>query len=325
MRLRTAVATAVGTAGCSMVLIAFVNRPLVRRAEDPDTMPYRWLSQGEDRGLGREWSEQSILDRTAERDRRSSRQLQPRQHDTLPELMSVCRSLAVGTSVLLAKAYFMFSGTWRCYGKDVLLEAVTGRPAGQGLLTVCNHNSVADDPFVFSVPLPARLALQPDFVRVGTCAEEICFKSKLLATFFGAVQTLPLERGAGLGQPMLEHLAIMLSKGRWVHIFPEGRTVNEAGGGRKLGALRWGVGKLVVKGNRPVVLPLYHTGMQDVLPQHPMSNKLLSPLPQLGKSVTMLVGQPLDLRKLIQMHQRARREARGRLDGLVDLAKVSCE
>lgn len=49
------------------------------------------------------------------------------------------------------------------------------------------------------------------------------------------------QRGAGPNQPIMRTVAAEVARGRWVHIFPEGK-VNYTG---MLGPLRWGVGKLV--------------------------------------------------------------------------------
>ena len=50
-----------------------------------------------------------------------------------------------------------------------------------------------------------------------------------------------LQRGGGPDQPIMRTVAGEVARGRWVHIFPEGR-VHYTG---QLGPLRWGVGKLV--------------------------------------------------------------------------------
>ena len=50
-----------------------------------------------------------------------------------------------------------------------------------------------------------------------------------------------LQRGGGADQPIMRTVAAEVARGRWVHIFPEGK-VNYTG---QLGPLRWGVGKLV--------------------------------------------------------------------------------
>ena len=50
-----------------------------------------------------------------------------------------------------------------------------------------------------------------------------------------------MQRGGGLSQPILRTVAGEVARGRWAHVFPEGRVVYEG----RLGPLRWGVGKLV--------------------------------------------------------------------------------
>lgn len=78
-------------------------------------------------------------------------------------------------------------------------------------------------------------------MRWSLCARELCYRNTLLAQFFQSGKTLPVERGAGLHQPVMRAVAGEVSRGKWVHVFPEGR-VNYTG---VLGPLRWGVGKLV--------------------------------------------------------------------------------
>jgi monolysocardiolipin acyltransferase len=78
-------------------------------------------------------------------------------------------------------------------------------------------------------------------VRWSLCAREICYRNPLLAAFFQSGKTLPIERGAGAGQPVMRVAAGEVGRGGWVHVFPEGK-VNFTG---QLAALRWGVGKMV--------------------------------------------------------------------------------
>ena len=59
--------------------------------------------------------------------------------------------------------------------------------------------------------------------------------------FFLNGKTLPIDRGEGLHQPIMATAARRVAMGDWLHIFPEGR-VNYSG---KLGACKWGVGKLI--------------------------------------------------------------------------------
>lgn len=84
-----------------------------------------------------------------------------------------------------------------------------------------------------------------------------------------------------------------LARGEWMHIFPEGRV----GYTGMLLPLRWGVGKIICDavaagdGSAPEVLPLYHSGMGEVMPRHAW-------IPRVGKTVEVVVGEPLDLSDL---------------------------
>jgi 1-acyl-sn-glycerol-3-phosphate acyltransferase len=76
-------------------------------------------------------------------------------------------------------------------------------------------------------------------------------------------QVIPVERGAGLGQPGLLAAERRLAGGDWVHLFPEGtRSVDG-----RLGTVRRGVGRLYVEaamqaaegsGRAPLVVPFVH-------------------------------------------------------------------
>lgn len=63
----------------------------------------------------------------------------------------------------------------------------------------------------------------------------------LVRQFFLTGKTLPINRGGGLDQPVLHHVATLVRNGDWAHIFPEGK-ISPTG---KLLPLKWGVGKMV--------------------------------------------------------------------------------
>lgn len=103
--------------------------------------------------------------------------------------------------------------------EDDTKDDINGRP----ILTVCNHMSTIDDPIIISRIAPTcAYTSHPNRHRWGGCSEEICFKSSLLASFFGSGKVLPIWRGGGIGQEMFQELSAHLVPGNWVHLFPEG-------------------------------------------------------------------------------------------------------
>jgi monolysocardiolipin acyltransferase len=171
--------------------------------------------------------------------------------------------------------------------------AVLVRPPGEGLITVSNHTSTLDDPALLCALLPWRFFATEAAhgrVRWALCARELCYANPFLAAFFASGKTLPVERGAGVGQPVMRVAAGEVARGGWLHLFPEGRV----GYSGALGPLRWGVGKVVCDaalargGAPPTVLPFYHSGMGGVMPRR-------ARVPRAGRRVDIVVGEPVAL------------------------------
>jgi len=86
-----------------------------------------------------------------------------------------------------------------------------------------------------------------------------------------------------------------LNDGEWIHMFPEGK-VNRSG---TLLPFRWGVGKLVTDSNiPPIVLPIYQLGLDTVVNGPPYVPKMF------GKTIDVLVGDPIDFTEVLNKHQR---------------------
>jgi len=82
-----------------------------------------------------------------------------------------------------------------------------------------------------------------------------------------------------------------LQEGHWLHLYPQGRVVETKEDVR----LKWGVGRLISECKiAPIVIPIYHLGMDDILP-----NKKPY-IPKVGNRVTVLVGQPIDLKDTLE-------------------------
>lgn len=123
---------------------------------------------------------------------------------------------------------------------------------------------------------------------------------------------MPLDRKGSIDQPLLLRFQEKLQSGEWCHIFPEGRvwqnwrfTENEA----HIGKFKAGVGKLIAHSypNDPVVLPLYHHGMDTIIPEKILSStegdKPSVPrtfTPQSGNQIEVFIGEPMNFHDKIQ-------------------------
>ena len=164
-----------------------------------------------------------------------------------------------------------------------------------GVLSVANHNSVLDDPVLIAAMTPPDVLSDPAKMRIVLSAEEICFKRSLLAAYFQLGNALPVVRGGGLRQASLRVAADVLVRGGWVHIFPEGKGVQNV----PLGELRFGAADIAVTAatavaaaedhsQKLVVIPYYHRGMQVVKP--------IGKLPAwTATRVHVIVGEPIPL------------------------------
>ena len=203
---------------------------------------------------------------------------------------------------------------------------------GRGMLTVSNHTSVLDDPMLQAALVGFRPAWNSENHRWGVCKKSICFKTPFHAAFTGAGKVIPVVVGDGLEQPLFKASARKLADGDWVHIFPEG-ACNQTGRvgvgtlrkkmegyvvtrdedlAEKIGRLKWGAGKLVARvafgesREPPLIVPYYHVGMQDVMPQRnlPDDNALKHVAPRVGKRVRVVVGDPVDVSDLIAEYEK---------------------
>ncbi|KAF9622058.1 hypothetical protein IFM89_029342 [Coptis chinensis] len=182
------------------------------------------------------------------------------------------------------------------YGAEKLQEALLHRQEGKPLLTVSNHVASVDDPFVIASLLPPSVMLDAHNLRWTLCATDRCFKNPATSAFFQSVKVLPVSRGDGIYQKGMDMALSKLNNGAWVHIFPEGSRSRD--GGRTMGSIKRGVGRLVMDAdNVPLVVPFVHTGMQDIMP-------IGSKFPKIGKTVTVLIGDPIHLDDLVSADDR---------------------
>lgn len=212
---------------------------------------------------------------------------------------SFANKLTIAVVGTFGKLLLSGLNTLSAYRMDVLYSAIESRDPGRGLLTVSNHQSVIDDPLLLSALLPPRILYRPSVMRWGLCSVDICFQARFYAAVCRLGKTLPMMRLGGLRQPHLAGAASRLRDGGWVHLFPEGRVRQ-----RGMGYAKRGLGKMIAmayaaNGDVPIVLPLYHEGVEGVMPQDHKTNKLKSIVPRVGQRVFAIAGDPVEVRGIV--------------------------
>lgn len=202
---------------------------------------------------------------------------------------------AVAVPVIGNVCYVFMHGLNRVqiYGAEKLHQALQHRPSNKPLITVSNHVASLDDPLVIAALIPPSVLLDAHNLRWTLCASDRCFRNPVTSAFFKHVKVLPLTRGEGIYQKGMDIAIAKLNRGGWVHIFPEGSRSRD--GGKTVGSAKRGIGRLVLDAdNVPMVVPFVHTGMQEIMP-------IGAKFPRVGKTVTVLVGDPVEFDDLLGM------------------------
>ncbi|KAM0878402.1 hypothetical protein ACQ4PT_034895 [Festuca glaucescens] len=204
-------------------------------------------------------------------------------------LGGVPRAAVIGAIGTVAKAYMTLLNTTTVHNADALHRVVKSRPPGTPLLTVSNHMSTIDDPFMWGFkgfPITdAKLA------RWVLTAEDICFRNAFMSYMFRVGKCVPITRGAGIYQEHMNEALEVLSTGGWLHSFPEGKVAQDH---QPIRRLKWGTANLIVRAPvTPIVLPIIHTGFEKVMPEKSFFGRR-PPLPLCGKEIQIIVGEPVE-------------------------------
>ena len=159
------------------------------------------------------------------------------------------------------------------------------------LLTVSNHTSPIDDPFLWAAILKWRELLSLSFsdrMRWTLGAREVLFTNPFYRWYFGNGRVIPVDRGAGVLQPAVDSCIERLQDNGWVHVFPEGMTVPTSD--RFYTRLKWGVGRMISE-TLPILVPVRHFGLEHVKPLYQPKLRLFQP-------VDIIIGEPIDTRAM---------------------------
>lgn len=175
---------------------------------------------------------------------------------------------------------------------DHYLQEVLSRPEGKPLVSVFNHNSCFDDPGLMGAILSASQLADSKGMRWSVAASEVIYSNGPVSRFWALGKVIPVVRGWSAKQPAMDFLIDRLNEGSWVNIFPEAKVIDK----KFEGIYKWGVGRLIRECKEGALfLPVFHVGMNQVLP-NPSKPGEGQPLRfRTGNLVTVCIGEPIEL------------------------------
>ncbi|WFD36626.1 Lyso-phosphatidylcholine acyltransferase [Malassezia cuniculi] len=126
-------------------------------------------------------------------------------------------------------------------------------------------------------------------VRWTLTASDVMFTNPAVSWFARQGQAIETVRGGGIFQPAIPTSRDMLSRGDWIHIFPEGGVNPEPPS--QMRRFKWGVSRLILESSvLPIVIPIYLTGFDHVMPETRSFPRFV---PRPGADISVTFGAPL--------------------------------
>ena len=205
-----------------------------------------------------------------------------------PLLWRIASSLTVPSIALCAKIWLTYFNKTCIENHQVFIKtlehhySVRKSEISYPLITICNHHSCLDDPGLWGALFPWTWIYCVNRHRWTGAAADICFTKKIYTLFFSFGKTFPVIRGGGINQDAMLFAQGLILENKLMHFFPQGRVVEDwtdnfknclrdQDNVNKSYGLRWGLAKLIIDsvsnyGKTITLLPFYHTGMSDALP-----------------------------------------------------------
>jgi 1-acyl-sn-glycerol-3-phosphate acyltransferase len=116
------------------------------------------------------------------------------------------------------------------------------------------------------------------------------YKHPLISRFMRQAKSIPLIRGKGVNQEGVNRLISAVKNGGMLHIYPEGTRSRDG----EIGKPKLGIGRIVYE-TGALVLPLYHQGLERILP---IGAKSLG----FGREIRIAIGKPIYFEDELKMN-----------------------